>query len=86
MYRFVFRKVEVGIGPFLPGLGWGGDSNHCCGKVIGMLERVRELGNKIDGERRAKFWRERELISRRGVALSVGLLKSWWVKKERKDC
>ena len=28
MYCFIFRKVEVGIGPFLPGLYWCGDSNH----------------------------------------------------------
>lgn len=28
MYCFIFRKVEVGIGPFLPSLCWGGDSNH----------------------------------------------------------
>ena len=29
-----------------------------------------------------KFWRERELISRRGVALSFGLLKSRWSTKK----
>lgn len=24
----IFRKVEVGIGPFFPGLGWCGNSDH----------------------------------------------------------
>ena len=28
VYRFVLRKVKVGIRPFLTGLGWGGDSDH----------------------------------------------------------
>jgi hypothetical protein len=52
-----------------------------------VLSREEELWNKIDGARLGKILeREGELISRRGVALSVGLLKSWWVQKERKDC
>jgi len=28
VYWFILREVEVGIGPFLTGLGWGGDSDH----------------------------------------------------------
>ena len=28
VYWFVFREVEVGIRPFLTGLGWCGDSDH----------------------------------------------------------
>ena len=55
---FILREVEVGIGPFLAGLGWGGDSDHCR-KVIGVLKRGREgeLGVKIGGARRVKFER-----------------------------
>ena len=38
VHWFIFRKVEVCIGPLLTGLGWGRDSDHV-GKVIGVLKR-----------------------------------------------
>ena len=41
VYWTIFRKVEVCIGPFLAGLGWGRDSDHV-GKVIGVLKRENE--------------------------------------------
>ena len=41
VYWFIFWKVEVCIGPFLTGLGWGRDSDHV-GKVIGVLKRENE--------------------------------------------
>ena len=56
VYCFVW-KVEVGIGPFLAGLGWSGDSDHVRESNRGARERWRELGTKIDEARRAKFER-----------------------------